>query len=312
MNTENNINTDVLYNEEKGANLSGDFQPDNERNKIEKGKLYLVSTPIGNLDDITVRALKALREADFIAAEDTRVTGKLCRTFGISAHIITYQEHNKRKAGEIIVKRLKEGESCALVTDAGTPAISDPGEDIVRQCIDAGIDVIPIPGACAAITALTVSGFSTRRFSFEGFLCGTASENKERLDSLKSEKRTLIFYEAPHRIADTIKLMHDILGDRRVSLCRELTKLNEETIRTTLSDAIRLFDEKVPKGEFVIVIEGADENSDSFFKDMSIKEHVGYYTDKIGLDKMSAMKAAARDRGVSKSAIYKEMLKDEE
>ncbi len=305
MNIENNMMIQNIESEELQIS-------DDERNKIESGVLYLVSTPIGNLDDITMRALKVLKGASFIAAEDTRVTGKLCNAFGISSHIITYQEHNKRKAGEIIVKRLKEGESCALVTDAGTPAISDPGEDIVKLCIESGIKIVPIPGACAAITALTVSGFSTRRFAFEGFLKGSDSEIKKQLEDIKNEKRTLIFYEAPHRIADTIKLMHSILGERNIALCRELTKLNEEVIRTTFSSAELLFAEKKPKGEFVIAVEGANDEDNSFFEGMSTKDHVNYYIETLGLDKMSAIKATARDKGVAKNVIYKELLDEKE
>ena len=219
--------------------------------------------------------------------------------------MITYQEHNKRKAGETIVRRLKEGEACALVTDAGTPAISDPGEDIVRLCIENGIDVVPVPGACAAITALTVSGFSTSDFAFEGFLKVTKTENRERLASLKNEKRTLIFYEAPHRIADTLPLMAEAFGGgRRVCLLRELTKLNEEKIRTTLDGAVEIFSDKQPRGEFVIVIEGSSGEDTHFWDSMTIPEHVLYYEEKLGLKRMDAMKAVARDRGVGKSVIY--------
>ena len=278
-----------------------------ERNMTEKGALYLVATPIGNLDDMTYRAVKVLGDCDFIAAEDTRVTGKLLSAYGISKPMMTYEQHSIRKAGTEIIKRLSDGETCALVTDAGTPGISDPGEDIVRLCADNGIRVIPIPGACAAVNALIVSGLPTRRFVFEGFLEGKPGEKKKRLEELSSETRTMIFYEAPHRIAATVALMAEIFGcDRRVSFCRELTKLNEEIIRTTLGEAARMLAENA-RGEYVIAVSGreASEN-DAFFAGMTVSEHVEYYVS-LGLDRMSAIKSAAKDRGVPKNEIYKEV-----
>lgn len=214
-----------------------------EKNMTEKGALYLVATPIGNLDDMTYRAVKVLGDCDFVAAEDTRVTGKLLSAYGISKPMMTYEQHGIKKAGAEIIKRLSEGETCALVTDAGTPGISDPGEDIVRLCAENGIKVIPIPGACAAVNALIVSGLPTRRFVFEGFLEGKPGEKRKRLEELSSETRTMIFYEAPHRIAATAALMAEIFGGgRRASFCRELTKLNEEVIRTTLGEAAEMLE----------------------------------------------------------------------
>lgn len=281
-----------------------------EKNKVEPSTLYLVATPIGNLDDITVRAVKMLRECDFIAAEDTRVTGKLLAACGIEGKsILTYEEHSKKAQGQIILKRLKEGQSCALVTDAGTPGISDPGEDMVKLCIENGIRVVPIPGACAGICALTVSGFSTGKFVFEGFLSGKPQEKKERLGQLVSEKRTVIFYEAPHRLQETLSLMTEVYGiDRKAAFCRELTKLNEEILRMTFGDAEKYFSENAPRGEFVIAVEGQKNDTDMFWSDMTVTQHVEYYTEKIGLEKMAAIKAVARDRGVPKNAVYKELI----
>lgn len=282
-----------------------------ERNQILPSTLYLVATPIGNLDDITLRALKVLKECDFVAAEDTRVTGKLLSAYEIKKPCVTYEEHTKRSAGEVILRRLKEGESCALVTDAGTPGISDPGEDLIKLCLDNGVAVVPIPGACAVINALIVSGLSTRRFVFEGFLQGKDREKKERLSDLAGEKRTLLFYEAPHRLVETLAMMAEAFGrDRRIALCRELTKLNEEVLRLTLSEAVTHFTENPPRGEFVLVIEGADDTDGCFWQNLSVKEHVAYYADTMGMEKMAAVKAAAKDRGVAKNVIYKELLDD--
>jgi 16S rRNA (cytidine1402-2'-O)-methyltransferase len=226
---------------------------------------------------------------------------------------VTYEEHTKRSAGEVILRRLKEGESCALVTDAGTPGISDPGEDLVRLCLENGVSVVPIPGACAVVNALIVSGFSTRRFVFEGFLQGKDREKAERLTDLAGEKRTLVFYEAPHRLVDTLTMMAEAFsGQRRIALCRELTKLNEEVLRLTLAEAIAHFTETPPRGEFVLVIEGADDVDGLFWQKLSVKEHVAYYTDTMGMEKMAAVKAAAKDRGVAKNVVYKELLADNE
>lgn len=277
-----------------------------ERNMTEKGALYLVATPIGNLDDITYRAVKVLGECDFIAAEDTRVTAKLLSAYGISKPMLTHEQHSIKKSGAEIIKRLSRGETCALVTDAGTPGISDPGENIVALCAENGIKVIPIPGACAAVNALIVSGLSTRRFVFEGFLEGKTGEKKKRLEEMVSETRTMIFYEAPHRIAATVALMSEIFGsDRRASFCRELTKLNEEVIRTTLGQAEKMLAENA-RGEYVIAVSGrSSTESDAFFAEMTVSQHVEYYIS-LGLDKMTAIKNTAKDRGVPKNEIYKE------
>ncbi len=278
-----------------------------EKNKIEKGTLYLVATPIGNLADISYRALKVLEGVDFVAAEDTRNSMKLLTCFGISKPMVSYFEHNKRERGPQIVQRLQDGESCALVTDAGTPAISDPGEDLVRLCAENGVPVTSIPGACAAITALTLSGLDTRRFVFEGFVSGTKSEVKAYLSELKNEKRTIIFYEAPHRLVDTLKAFLENLGDRNISLCREITKLNEEVRRTKISEAIEYYKENSPRGEYVIVMEGASDDGECFWKDMTVSDQVEHYMS-LGMEKMDAIKETARARGVGKSTIYKELL----
>ena len=280
------------------------------KNQIEPGVLYLVATPIGNLSDITERALKALSDADFIAAEDTRNTGKLLAYFGIKKELVSYFEHNKRERGELISDRLERGESCALVTDAGMPAISDPGEDIVRLCAERGIKVSCIPGACAAVTALALSALSTGRFAFEGFLSSAKSERKKRLEEISHEKRTIIFYEAPHRLLTTLCDLKDTFGgDRKISLCRELTKMNEEVFRTDISGAIKEFEERAPRGEFVLVVEGETETKGTTadsnpLLELSVSDHVEHYISS-GMSKMDAIKAVAKDRGVAKNEIYK-------
>lgn len=281
-----------------------------EKNRTVGGTLYLVPTPVGNLADITERALKVLSEVDFVAAEDTRNTGLLLSRYGISKPLISYFEHNRRERGEIIAARLEAGESCALVTDAGTPAISDPGEDLVRLCAERNIPVTSLPGPCAAITALTLSALPTGRFAFEGFLSTAKSERRRMLTLLSSEERTLIFYEAPHRLRETLKDFLTFFGDRRISLCRELTKLNEEVIRTTLSEAIALYESTAPRGEYVICVEGCKEKekSDGDFP-ASPAEHVAMH-EALGLSHMDAIKAAARERGVPKGELYR-MLLDE-
>ena len=277
-----------------------------EKNKIVGGTLYLVALPIGNLADTSERAIKTLTEVDFIAAEDTRNTAKLLMHFGIKNTLVSYHEHNKRECGERILASLKEGSSWALVTDAGTPGISDPGEDMVALCADNSIPVTLVPGACALIDALVLSSLSARRFVFEGFLEGNKSAKKKTLENMKNETRTMIFYEAPHRIKETLALMMDAFGNRRIALCRELTKLNEEIKRCSLSDAIDYFENNDPRGEYVVVVEGADKNAESFFENMTISEHVEHYVS-LGLSKMEAIKATAKDRNVGKSVIYKEV-----
>lgn len=281
---------------------------ENEKNKIEKGVLYLVATPIGNLADLSERAVKVLSEVDFIAAEDTRNSMKLLSYLGISKPMVSYFEHNKRERGQIIIDRLKSGESCALITDAGTPAISDPGEDIVALCAEQNVTVSSIPGACAGIVALTLSGLPTGRFCFEGFLSANKGERRERLLELKAERRTMIFHEAPHKLRATLEDMKNTFGEeRKISLCRELTKKNEEVLRLTLAEAVAHYEENDPRGEYVLIVEGAPKSTskESFFENMSIEEHVNFYISN-GLSKMDAIKSCAKDRGVHKNIIYKE------
>lgn len=279
-----------------------------EKNKILGGVLYLVATPIGNLSDLSARAEKTLREVDFIAAEDTRNSQRLLLHLGIRKELVSYFEHNKRQRGEQILARLLGGESCALITDAGTPAISDPGEDLVRLCGDAGVPVTSVPGCCAAVNALALSGLPTGRFIFEGFLPVPKGERRERIAALQGETRTVILYEAPHRLRETLGELYGSLGDRPISLCRELTKLNEEILRTTLSGAIAVYEEKDPRGEYVLILGGAENAGISKEKAallaLSPEEHVQHY-EEAGLSRMDAIKAAAKDRGVPKNEIYK-------
>ncbi len=280
-----------------------------EKNKVLPGVLYLVATPIGNLADLSHRAEKVLLEVDFIACEDTRNSMKLLNLLGISKPTISYFEHNKKTKGEEILRRLQEGQSCALVTDAGTPAISDPGEDLVRLCAERGVTVTSVPGCCAAVNALILSGLPTGKFVFEGFLPSDAKGRKNRLAELQSEERTLILYEAPHRLVDSLADMASALGeDRPIALCRELTKRNEEIMRTTLGSAIAHYKANEPRGEYVLILGGAKPKSEMFFADMTVPQHVAFYEEN-GLSRMDAMKAVARDRGVGKSEIYKEMQK---
>ena len=285
--------------------------PTEEKNVTEKRTLYLVGTPIGNLADITERAKKVLSEVDFIAAEDTRASGKLLAYYGIKKPLISYFEHSKRERGEVIVSRIIEtGEACALITDAGMPAISDPGEDIVRLCAEKGVRVSVVPGPCAAVSALAMSGLFTGKFVFEGFLPTGKGERREALSALKDEKRTVIFYEAPHKLKRTLADLFEAFGERKISLCRELTKINEEVIRTTLENAIAYYEEREPRGEYVLIMEGASKEellSRAFWADMSIEEHVEHYVSE-GMGKNDAIKATARDRGVAKSEIYNAVM----
>lgn len=285
---------------------------ENEKNKIVGGTLYLVATPIGNLADISARAIKTLSEVDFVAAEDTRTAAKLFSALGISNRTVSYHEHNKRESGERIVARLRAGESCALVTDAGMPAISDPGADLVALCASEGIPVTAVPGCSAAITALCLSGLDTRRFVFEGFLEGSKNARRERLRELADEKRTVILYEAPHRLADTLSEMSELFGERQIALCRELTKLNEEIMRTTLLSAIEYYRDNSPRGEYVLIIEGAIATSEElFWINMTVEEHIAHYID-AGESKMTAIKKVAKDRGVAKAVIYAEAVRADE
>ena len=283
-----------------------------EKNKVVGGMLYIVATPIGNLADIGERALKVLSEVDFIAAEDTRNSLRMLTHFGISKTLVSYHEHNKREKGEEIAQRLLAGESCALVTDAGTPAISDPGEDLVRLCAERGIPVTSIPGACALITALTLSGLPTARFVFEGFLPVTKKERRERLELLACETRTFILHEAPHKLRTTLEDLAKALGgERRISLCRELTKLNEEICRTTIAGAIEIYAEKEPRGEYVLVIEGgsdvgAGKNKAESFE--TPEEAVAHFMSE-GLSRNDAIKAAAKELRMSRNELYAMLIK---
>ena len=268
------------------------------------GTLYLVATPIGNLGDFSPRAVETLETADFIAAEDTRVSVKLLNHFNIKKPLVSYHEHNHVTAGQAILARLLAGESCALVTDAGTPAISDPGEDLVRLCADNGVEVLSIPGCCAAVNALAVSGLPTGRFTFEGFLTVNKKSRRERLDSLKGEERTMIFHEAPHKLRTTLEDLCAAFGpERRISLCRELTKLHEETVRTTLGEAVAYYAENTPKGEYVLVVAGAEPVEapavtleDAVAQVLALKEQ--------GMRLKDAAKEVAEHTGLSKNALY--------
>ena len=276
-----------------------------EKNKIMPRTLYLVATPIGNLADMSERALKVLSEVDFVAAEDTRNTQRLLTYFGINRPLVSYHEHNKVQSGERIIERLSSGESCALVTDAGTPAISDPGADLVKLCAERGIAVSSIPGACAAINALALSALPTERFCFEGFLPVANKERKKRLESLKSEERTMIFHEAPHKLRTTLDDMAATFGEgRKVSLCRELTKINEDVMRTTFGEAVRIYSEREPKGEYVLVVEGTSEQQAPPETELTVEEQVAYYMEG-GMSKMDAIKATAKSRGIPKNDVYK-------
>ena len=268
------------------------------------GILYLVGTPIGNLSDFSPRAKSTLESVDFIAAEDTRVTLKLLNYFNIYKPMVSYFEHNRVGSGKKILARLLEGETCALVTDAGMPAISDPGEDLVRLCAEHNVTVITIPGPCAAISALAVSGLPTQRFCFEGFLSTSKKSRLQHLESLKEETRTMIFYEAPHKLINTLHDMYETFGDRPIALCRELTKLHEEVIRTTLSGAITLFEEeRYPKGEFVLILQGAEQKNRSR---LSIDEALALVAQYRGEGKSlkEAAKLAAAESGYSKNELY--------
>ena len=281
-----------------------------EKNKVEKSTLYLVGTPIGNLADMTERAKKVLSEVDFIAAEDTRNSMKLLSCFGIHAELVSYHEHNRHESGARIVARLLGGESCAIITDAGMPAISDPGEDLVRLCAEAGVTVRVVPGPSASVSALALSGLPTAKFVFEGFLPAQKGDRRKRLDALKGEERTMIFYEAPHKLRATLDDMLEYFGaERKIALCRELTKLNEDTERTTLEGAVRIYKEREPRGEYVLVIEGGSDASteENPLLSLSPDEHVAHY-ENLGMKRMDAMKAAAKDRGMSKSELYKILI----
>lgn len=278
----------------------------------QQGKLYLCATPIGNLEDITMRVLRVLKEADLIAAEDTRNSIRLLNHFGIKTPMTSYHEYNKIEKAYTLIEKMREGKNIALITDAGTPGISDPGEDLVRLCMEAGIEVTSLPGACACVTALTLSGLPTRRFCFEAFLPQDKKEKKQILEELKTETRTVILYEAPHRLVRTLQELYEVLGERRITLCRELTKKHETAFATTLSGALAYYQEQEPKGECVIVMEGRSrtemqQEEQQCWEELSVQEHVAYYESQ-GMERKEAMKRAARDRGVSKREIYAALL----
>ena len=282
------------------------------RTYAEPGTLYLCATPIGNLGDITERVLRTLQEVDLIAAEDTRNTLRLLNHFEIRKPLTSYHEYNKYTKAEELITKLRRGASIAVVTDAGTPAISDPGEVIAAMCLEQGIRVTSLPGACALITALTMSGMPARRFCFEGFLPADKKERRYILTQLQREERTTILYEAPHHLRGTLQELYDNLGDRRITLCRELTKKFEEALPMTLASAIEYYGENEPRGEYVLVLAGADraaleEEKRRNFEEMTLEEHMALYTDQ-GLNRKDAMKKVAADRGVSKRDIYKELM----
>lgn len=272
------------------------------------GTLYLVATPIGNLGDFSPRAVETLQNADFIAAEDTRVSVKLLNHFDMKKPLVSYHEHNRAAAGQAIVQRLLGGETCALVTDAGTPAISDPGEDLVRLCAENGITVQSIPGCCACITALAVSGLPTGRFTFEGFLSANKKERREQLGELLGEVRTMVFHEAPHKLRPTLSDMLEILGDRPVALCRELTKLHEETMRTTLQGAVDYYSSNEPRGEYVLVVGGAQRREGPA---MTMAEGVARVLQlrQDGMRMKDAVRQVSADTGLNKNELYDAALK---
>ena len=277
-----------------------------------QGTLYLCATPIGNLEDITYRVLRILKEVDLIAAEDTRNSIKLLNHFEIHTPMTSYHEYNKFEKGQELVEELRAGRNIALITDAGMPGISDPGEELVKMCAEAGIPVTVLPGACACVTALTVSGLGTRRFAFEAFLPMDKKERQSILEEMKSETRTMVLYEAPHRLLKTLGELKEILGDRRISICRELTKKHETIFRTDLEAAIRHYEAEAPRGECVLVIEGRsreeiEKEKQEAWEEMTIADHVALY-EKQGIARKEAMRLAAKDRGVSKRDIYQALL----
>ena len=276
-----------------------------------QGKLYLCATPIGNLEDITYRVVNTLKKVDLIAAEDTRNSIKLLNHFDIKKPMTSYHEYNKVDKAKVLVDKMLSGESIALITDAGTPGISDPGEELVRQAAEAGITVTSLPGAAACITALTISALSTRRFAFEAFLPTDKKERQFVFEEMKKETRTIIMYEAPHRLKKTLVELENILGNRKISICRELTKRYEEAFRTTIIDAVKYYDVNEPRGEYVLVIEGLErekliEDMQKQWDDISIKEHYDMYINK-GMNDKEAMKVVAKDRGISKRDVYSEL-----
>lgn len=278
------------------------------------GMLYLCATPIGNLEDITYRVLRILKEVDLIAAEDTRNSIKLLNHFEIKTPMTSYHEYNKFEKGRYLIEQMQEGKNIALITDAGTPGISDPGEELVAMCYEAGIPVTSLPGPAACITALTISGLPTRRFAFEAFLPSDKKERAVILEELKRETRTIILYEAPHRLVKTLEELSENLGDRKISLCRELTKKHETVFRGSLSEAVFWYKENPPKGECVMVLEGRsreemEQEARQQWEDMPLEAHMEHYMSQ-GIDKKEAMKLVAKDRGISKRDVYQALLRD--
>ena len=275
------------------------------------GKLYLVATPIGNLGDLSPRALETLERVDFIAAEDTRVSIRLLNHFSIKKPLVSYHQHNQNSAGPSVLQRLLAGESCALITDAGMPAISDPGEDLVRLCAESGVEVLAVPGCCAVVSALAVSGLPTGRFTFEGFLTTNKKNRREHLQSLMYEQRTMVFYEAPHKLRSTLADLLETFGDRPIALCRELTKLHEETIRTTLAQAVDFYRDNEPKGEFVLVLAGAQPEEGSA---LTLEEGVSLVLRKrmAGLGMKEAVRQVAADTGLSRKDLCAAALRRED
>jgi 16S rRNA (cytidine1402-2'-O)-methyltransferase len=282
-------------------------------NELEKGMLYLCATPIGNLEDITYRVVRTLREADLIAAEDTRNSIKLLNHFDIRTPMTSYHEYNKVEKARTLVQKMRDGAAVALITDAGTPGISDPGEELVRQCHEAGIRVTSLPGAAACVTALTMSGLPTRRFCFEAFLPYDKKERKDVLEELRRETRTIIIYEAPHRLKDTLQELEECFGsERRLSVCKELTKRYEDVMLSTFGEARAFFEQNEPRGEYVLVIEGMSrqeirEQARAEWEKLTVAQHVEMY-EQQGLERKEAMRAAAKDRGVSRRDIYNQLL----
>ena len=278
------------------------------------GMLYLCATPIGNLEDITYRVLRILKEVDLIAAEDTRNSIKLLNHFEIKTPMTSYHEYNKYEKGRYLIEQMQEGKNIALITDAGTPGISDPGEELVAMCYEAGIPVTSLPGPAACITALTISGLPTRRFAFEAFLPSDKKERAVILEELKRETRTIILYEAPHRLVKTLEELSENLGDRKISLCRELTKKHETVFKGSLLEAVSWYKENPPKGECVMVLEGRsreemEQEARQQWEDMPLEAHMEHYMSQ-GIDKKEAMKLVAKDRGISKRDVYQALLKD--
>ena len=284
------------------------WQQKSFENEEQKGILYLVPTPIGNLEDMSFRAIRLLKEADFIAAEDTRNTKKLCNYFEIKTPIVSYHEHNKESSGIKLLEKLKEGTKIALVSDAGMPTISDPGYELVAAALEKGLTVVPLPGANAALTALIASGLPCQPFYFYGFLNRQKKDKKKELETLKKQTATIIFYESPHRLKETLTLLEGVFGDRRIVLCRELTKKYEEFIRGTITEAALWANQEEIRGEFCLIVEGADETvaeeETSWWENITVEEHVNHYISSQGISSKEAIKLTAKDRGLHKREVY--------